>query len=71
MRHAAFRRYLREAVEAWLARGEKINYSAQDTELLTAAGLRPDAASRADDREKFIPVQNQNCVIRRAELAAR
>lgn len=36
--------YLREALVVWLARGEKINYSAQDSELLTAAGFRPDAA---------------------------
>lgn len=63
--------YLREALVVWLARGEKINYSAQDSELLTATGFRPDAASRADNREKFTPAQNQNYVIKRAELAAR
>ena len=63
--------YLREALLVWLARGEKINYSAQDSELLTAAGFRPDAASRADSREKYTPAQNQNYVIKRAELAAR
>lgn len=63
--------YLREALVVWLARGEKINYSAQDSELLTAAGFRPDAASRADNREKYTPAQNQNYVNKRAELAAR
>ncbi|ALZ98140.1 Polarity suppression protein [Leclercia adecarboxylata] len=63
--------YLREALVVWLARGEKINYSAQDSELLTAAGFRPDAVSRADSREKYTPAQNQNYVIKRAELAAR
>lgn len=63
--------YLREALVVWLARGEKINYSAQDSEILTAAGFRPDASSLADDREKFTPAQNQNYVIKRAELAAR
>lgn len=63
--------YLRDALVVWLARGEKINYSAQDSELLTAAGFRPDAASRADSREKYTPAQNQNYVIKRAELTAR
>lgn len=63
--------YLREALVVWLARGEKINYSAQDSELLTAAGFRPDAASRTDNREKYTPAQNQNYVNKRAELAAR
>lgn len=63
--------YLREALVVWLARGEKINYSAQDSELLTAAGFRPDAASRADSREKYTPAQNQNYVNKRAELAVR
>lgn len=63
--------YLREALVVWLARGEKINYSSQDSELLTAAGFRPDAASWADNREKNTPAQNQNYVNKRAELAAR
>ncbi|EOT8853298.1 phage polarity suppression protein [Escherichia coli] len=63
--------YLREALVVWLARGEKINYLAQDSELLTAAGFRPDAASRADNREKCTPAQNQNYVNKRAELAVR
>ena len=61
--------YLREALVVWLARGEKINYSAQDSELLMAAGFRPDAAWRADNREKYTPAQNQNYVNKRAELA--
>lgn len=63
--------YLREALVVWLARGEKINYSSQDSELLTAAGFTPDAASRADNREKYTPAQNQNYVNKRAELAVR
>lgn len=63
--------YLREALMVWLARGEKINYSAQDSELLTAVGFRPDAASRADSRGKYTPAQNQNYVNKRAELTAR
>ena len=62
--------YLREALSAWLAAGEKINYSAQDNDILTAIGFRPDAASRDDNREKYTPAQNQNYVNKRAELAA-
>lgn len=62
--------YLREALSAWLAAGEKIHYSAQDNDILTAIGFRPDAASRDDNREKYTPAQNQNYVNKRAELAA-
>ncbi|EGT4385357.1 phage polarity suppression protein [Cronobacter malonaticus] len=60
--------YLREALQAWLSAGEKINYSAQDEDILTAIGFRPDAASRDDNREKFTPAQNLNYTHRRAEL---
>ncbi|MDS0937012.1 phage polarity suppression protein [Enterobacter hormaechei] len=62
--------YLREALQVWLATGEKINYSAQDNDILTAIGFRPDAASRDDNREKFTLAQNLNYTRRRAELAA-
>ena len=62
--------YLREALSVWLAAGEKINYAAQDSDILTAIGFRPDAASRDDNREKFTPAQNQNYVNKRAQLAA-
>ena len=62
--------YLREALSVWLAAGEKIQYSAQDNDILTAIGFRPDAASRDDNREKFTPAQNQNYVNKRAQLAA-
>ncbi|EGT5710933.1 Polarity suppression protein [Cronobacter dublinensis subsp. dublinensis] len=61
--------YLREALQLWLAAGEKINYAAQDNNILTAIGFRPDAASRDDSREKFTPAQNLNYTRRRAELA--
>lgn len=60
--------YLREALQLWLVAGEKINYSAQDNDILTAIGFRPDAASRDDSREKFTPAQNLNYTRRRAEL---
>ncbi|EPY7299451.1 MULTISPECIES: phage polarity suppression protein [Klebsiella] len=60
---------LRDALLAWLAAGEKINYSAQDNDALTAIGFMPHAASRDDSREKFTPAQNLNYTRRRAELA--
>ncbi len=63
--------YLREALSVWLTAGEKINYSVQDSDILTAIGFRPDAASRDDNREKFTPAQNLIYTRRRAELAAR
>ena len=47
--------YLREALQLWLVAGEKINYSAQDNDILTAIGFRPDVASRDDNREKLTP----------------
>lgn len=53
-----------------IAAGEKINYSAQDSDILTASGFRPDTASWDDNREKFTPAQNQNYVNKPAELAA-
>ena len=61
--------YLREALLVWLAAGDKINYSAQDNDILTAIGFRPDAASRDDSREKFTPAQNLTYTRRRGELA--
>lgn len=60
--------YLREALSVWLAIGEKINYSVQDNDILTAIGFRPDAASRDDNRETFTPALNQNYVRKRTEL---
>ena len=44
--------YLREALSVWLVAGLKIHYSAQNNDILTAIGFRPDAASRDDNREK-------------------
>lgn len=62
--------YLREALSIWLAAGNEINYSAQDSDILTAIGYRPDAPSRDDNREKFTPAQSMIYTRRRAELAA-
>ena len=50
--------------------GNDINYSAQDSDILTAIGYRPDAPSRDDNREKFTPAQNMIYARRRAGLAA-
>ena len=60
--------YLREALLVWLTAGEKINYSAQDKDILTAIGFRPDTASRDDNSEKSTPAQNLTYTHRRAEL---
>ena len=63
--------YLREALSVWLAAGEKINYSAQDSDILTTIGFRPDAASVDDSREKFTPAQNMIFSRKSAQLASR
>lgn len=62
--------YLREALSVWLTAGNDINYSAQDSDILTAIGYRPDAPSRDDNRETFTPAQNMIYTRRRADLAA-
>ncbi len=62
--------YLREALSVWLTAGNDINYSAQDSDILTAIAYKPDAPSRADNREKFTPAQNMIYACRRARLAA-
>jgi hypothetical protein len=62
--------YLREALSIWLTAGNDINYSAQDSDILTAIGYRPDAPSRDDNRETFTPAQNMIYARRRTELAA-
>ncbi|ENG4361400.1 phage polarity suppression protein [Salmonella enterica subsp. enterica serovar Newport] len=62
--------YLREALSIWLAAGNDINYSAQDNDILTAIGYRPDVPSRDDNRETFTPAQSMIYTRRRAELAA-
>ena len=50
--------YLREALSVWLTAENDINYSAQDSDILTAIGYRPDAPPRDDNRETFTPAQN-------------
>ena len=63
--------YLRDALAAWMNTGQEINYSAQDNDILTAAGHRPDAASRVDNQEKYTPAQSLIYARRRAELASK
>ena len=50
---------------------EEINYSAEDSDILTAIGFRPDAASRVDNQEKYTPAQSLIYARRRTELAGR
>lgn len=50
--------YLREALSVWLAAENDINYSAQDNDILTAIGYRPNAPSRDNNREKYTPAKN-------------
>ena len=61
--------YLRNALAAWLEEGAEINYAAQDNDLLTAIGFRPDAALRVDYQEKYTPAQNLMNAYRKAGLA--
>nr|WP_315971167.1 phage polarity suppression protein [Klebsiella variicola] len=63
--------YLREALSVWLSTGEEIHYSAEDSDILTAIGFRPDAASRVDNQEKYTPAQSLIYARRRTELASK
>ncbi len=49
--------YLREALSVWLSTGEEIHYAAENSEILTAIGFRPDAASWVDNQEKYTPTE--------------
>jgi hypothetical protein len=44
--------YIREALAGYVAGGAVINYAAEDGDILTAIGFRPDRASRADNQVK-------------------
>jgi len=73
VRHRALDRaagYFREALAVWLSEEKEINYCAQDNDILTAAGHRPDAASRVDNQQKYTPVQHRIYARRCAEIAA-
>lgn len=55
----------------WLSTGKEIDYSAEDSDILTAIGFRPDAASQVDNQEKYTPVQSLIHARRRTELASK
>lgn len=44
--------YIREALSVYVAGGVAINYAAEDRDILTAIGFRPDRASRSDYQVK-------------------
>lgn len=44
--------YIREALSLYLASGAEIHYAAEDRDILTAIGFRPDRASREDNQVK-------------------
>lgn len=62
--------YFPEALNSWLSEEKEINYCAQDNDILTAAGHRPDAASRVDNQQKYTPVQHRIYARRCAEMTA-
>ncbi|MEN3753700.1 phage polarity suppression protein [Mangrovibacter sp. SLW1] len=62
--------YLREALSVWLTAGHEIHYADNHREILTAAGFRPDAASRVDNQEKYTPAQSLIYARKRTELTA-
>jgi len=61
--------YIGEALREYLAASHEINYSAENSDILTAIGFRPDAASRVDNQQKYTPVQNRLYAHRLAELS--
>ncbi|WP_407299209.1 phage polarity suppression protein [Klebsiella quasipneumoniae] len=63
--------YLREALSVWLSTGEEINYTSEDSDILTAIGFRPVAASRVIIRKNTPPAQSLIYARRRTELAGR
>ncbi|AIA70993.1 Bacteriophage polarity suppression protein [Pectobacterium atrosepticum SCRI1043] len=72
VRELAIRRathYIGEALRGYLATSNEINYSAENNDILTAIGFRPDTASRVDNQQKYTPVQNRVYAHRQAELS--
>ncbi len=61
--------YLGEALRDYLVTGPEINYTAENSDILTAIGFRPDKASRVDNQQKYTPVQNRVYAHRQAELS--
>nr|WP_280643817.1 phage polarity suppression protein [Buttiauxella brennerae] len=50
--------YLGEALRDYLVTGPEIHYTAENSDILTAIGFRPEKASRADNQQKYTPAQN-------------
>ena len=72
IRELAIRRathYIGEALRDYLATGPEINYTAENSDILTSIGFRPDKASRVDNQQKYTPVQNRVYAHRQAELS--
>ena len=72
VRELAIRRathYIGEALRGYLTTSQEINYTAENKDILTAIGFRPDAASRVDNQQKYTPVQNRVYAHRQAELS--
>ncbi|MBD8117644.1 hypothetical protein IFR07_12135 [Pantoea agglomerans] len=53
----------------YLTTSQEINYTAENNDILTAIGFRPDAASRVDNQQKYTTVQNRVYAHRQAELS--
>jgi hypothetical protein len=60
--------YLGEALRDYLATGPEINYTAENSGMLTAIGFRPDKAALEDNQQKYTPAQNHVYAHRQAEL---
>jgi hypothetical protein len=50
--------YLGEALRDYLVTGPEIHYTAENSDILTSIGFRPDKASRADNQQKYTPAHN-------------
>lgn len=57
---------IHEALSVHLASGRDIEYAEDDREILTTIGLRPDRASRDDNRAKYSSEQRQIFMCRQA-----
>lgn len=71
VRELAIRRathYMGEALRDYLATGPEIHYTAENSDILTAIGFRPDKASRTDNQQKYTPAQNHVYAHWQAEL---
>lgn len=63
--------YLGEALRGYLTTGPEIQYTEGNSDILTAIGFRPDAASREDSQQKYTPAQNHVYTQRLAALSRR